>query len=82
MPDEPASEHVDIASWVGTALWIILLESHIISRPLVFLLGPLVMLSCIFIIASPIPPNRRRRLFLFAAVTSVAGFLLTEYVFR
>jgi hypothetical protein len=82
MSDELESKRTDIASWIGTALWIILLESHIISRSFVFLLGPLLMLVCMFIIASPIPANRRQRLFTFAAVMSVAGFLLTRYVFR
>jgi hypothetical protein len=49
MSDEASSKRADITSWVGTALWIVLLENHIISRPLVFLLGPLLMLRRYFL---------------------------------
>jgi hypothetical protein len=80
--DEAASKRADIAMWVGIVLWIILLESHVIARPLVFLLGPFLVLVCTFLIASPIPANSRRRLVTFAAVMSVGGFLLTRFVFR
>ena len=57
-----------------------LISSRVLD--LVFLLGPFVTLSCMFLIASPIPPNRRQRLFLLTTVMSGAGFLLTRHVFR
>jgi len=76
MSDEPGSKRADIASWVGTALWIVLLESHIISRPLVFLLGPLLMLLCILLIASPVAANRWRRLITLAAIYVRRRFLV------
>jgi hypothetical protein len=82
MAEGTASRRADIATWVGTLLWIILLESHATSRPLAFLLGPFVALICFVVIAAPIPAERWRRMSLLSGVVSVAGFLLTKYVFR
>jgi hypothetical protein len=82
MSEEASSRRVDIATWVGTVLWIIMIESHVMSRPLVFLFGPFVALFCFLAIASPIPAKRRWRMSLLAAVVSVVGFLFTRYVFR
>jgi hypothetical protein len=82
MPDEPTSKRVDIAQWVGTALWIILIESHVISRPLVFRFGPFIMLLSFFVIASPIAAKKWQRMCLLAAGVAVVGFLLTRFVFR
>ena len=81
MQEESGTKRFDVAQWVGTLLWIILLESHVISRPLVFLLGPFVLMVCFLVIASPIPATRLRRTLLFAVTVSVGGFLLTKYVF-
>src|ERR1700693_5496317 len=61
MPDDSSFSRLDIAQWIGTLLWIVLLGSHVISRPLVFLLGPVVMLLCTFLIGSPIDSQRLRR---------------------
>jgi hypothetical protein len=52
MPEEASSRRVDIATWVGTVLWIIMIESHVMSRPLVFLFWPFVALFCFLPIAS------------------------------
>ena len=82
MSDKGTSRRADIASWVGIALWIILLESHIISRPLVFLLGPLLVVCCILLFTWRVPANRLQRLLTFAAIVSIGGLLLTKYVFR
>ena len=72
----------DIAQWVGTILWIVLLESHVISRPLVFLFGPFIMLLSFVTIAFPVPRKRLRQICLGAVAMSIGGFLLTKYVFR
>jgi hypothetical protein len=82
MSDESGWSRDDIAQWVGTILWIVFLESHVISRPLVFLCGPFIMLSSFVIIAFPIRGKRLRQVGLFSVATSIGGFLLTKYVFR
>ena len=82
MPDESEWSRADIAQWIGTLLWIVLLESHVISRPLVFLFGPFIVLLSFVTVACPIPRKRLRHICLFAVATSAGGFLLTKYVFR
>ena len=81
MADEQGWTRGDIGSWVGVLLCIILLESHVISRPLVFLLAPLVVLIPSLIIA-PIRGKRLRLVCLAAVTCSVVGFVLARYVFR
>jgi hypothetical protein len=81
MPDESGWSRADVAQWVGTLLWIVLLESHVISRPLVFLFGPFIVLLSFVTIGFPIPVKRLRQISLFAVATSIGGFLLTKYVF-
>jgi hypothetical protein len=81
MADEQGWTRGDIGSWVGVLLCIILLESHVISRPLVFLLAPFVVLIPSLIIA-PIRGKRLRLVCLSAVTCSVVGFLLARYVFR
>ena len=71
----------DIGSWVGVLLCIILLESHVISRPLVFLLAPFVALLPSLVIA-PIRGKRLQLVCLAAVTCSVVGFVLSKYVFR
>ena len=79
--DEQDWTRGDIGSWVGVLLCIILLESHLISRPLVFLLAPFVVLLPSLAI-TPIR-GKRLRLVCFSAVTcSAVGFVLAKYVFR
>ena len=70
----------NIAQWVATLLLIIVLESHVISRPIVFLLGPFVILISIYVARVSI--QRWQRAWLIAALISTAGFLLTRYVFK
>jgi len=82
MPDDSSFDRLDIAQWVGTLLWITLLESHVISRPLVFLLGPFVVLLCMVLIASPLDSRRLRRTCVITGLLSIGGFLLTRYVFK
>jgi hypothetical protein len=82
MANDSRLDRLDIAQWVGNLLWIIMLESHLLSRPFVFLVGPLVVLLCMFVIGSPIPFRRLQRASLIAVLLSVGGFLLTKYVFR
>jgi len=82
MPDESGWSRADIAQWVGTLLWIVLLESHVISRPLVFLFGPFIVLLSLVIIAFPIRGKRLGKICVISVVASIGGFLLTKYVFR
>jgi len=81
MPDEQGWTRGDVGSWVGMLLCIILLESHVISRPLVFLFAPFVALLPSLVIA-PIRGKRLRLVCLAAVTCSVVGFLLARYVFR
>jgi hypothetical protein len=80
-PDEQDWTRGDVGSWVGVLLCIILLESQLISRPLVFLLAPFVVLLPSLVIA-PIRGKRLRLVCLAAVTCSVVGFVLAKYVFR
>lgn len=80
-PQDEGWTRGDLGSWVGVLLCITLLESHLISRPLLFLLAPFVVLLPSLAIA-PVR-GKRLRLVCFSAVTcSVVGFVLATYVFR
>ncbi len=79
--DEQGWTRGGVGSWVGVLLCIILLESHLISRPLVFLLAPFVVLLPALAIA-PIRGKRLRFVCLSAVTCSVVGFVLAKYVFR
>lgn len=79
--DEQGWTRGDIGSWVGVLACITLLESHVISRPWVFLVAPFVVL----IPSLALEPIRGKRLWfvcLAAVACSVVGFLLARYVFR
>jgi len=82
MPDERDWSREDIGSWVGVLLCIILLESNAISRPLVFLVAPFVVLLCTIVIGFPVRGLRLRLVCLASILVSVVGFLLAKYVFR
>ena len=79
--DEQRWTRGDVGSWVGVLLCIILLESHVVSRPLVFLLAPFVVLLPSLAI-EPIRGKRLRFVCLAAVTCSVVGFGLAKYVFR
>jgi hypothetical protein len=75
-------DRFDVGQCVGALIFVILLESHMVPRPLVFFIGPLVTLLCIYLIARPVPSERLWRASVIAISISCAGFLLTRYVFR
>jgi len=79
--DEQDWTRGDVGSWVGVLLCIILLESHVIPRPLVFLLAPFVVLLPSLAI-EPIRGKRLRLVCLAALTCSVVAFVLAKYVFR
>lgn len=71
---------LDIAQYAGILLFIVLLESHVVSRAVAFLLGPLVVWLCLFV-ASPVARGRWRRTLPLAILVSAVGYLLVHYVF-
>jgi len=81
MADEQDWTRGDIGLWVGVLLCIILLESHVISRPLMFLIAPFVVLIPSLALES-IRGKRLRFACLAAVACSVVAFLLARYVFR
>jgi hypothetical protein len=70
-----------VAQYVGTVLFIVLLETHVVSRPLAFLLGPWIICLCLFVAAPSNFLARWRRIVLIAGVASGLAFLLMRYVF-
>ena len=70
----------DIARWVGVLLWIIGLESHVVGRPIVFLLGPFVLLILTYV--ARVRVRKWQRTWLTTALLCLAGFLLTKFVFK
>jgi hypothetical protein len=82
MPNEQTSIRSDVGQWVGTLLWIIILESHVTSRSLAFLVGPFVVLASIAVIAFPIQRKKLRNVGLLTVAISIGGYVLTRYVFH
>jgi hypothetical protein len=70
----------EIAMCVGALLALALLESHIVSRPFVFVLAPFIFWVCQFV-ASPVGRVRWLRYLPLTALVSVLGYLLFRYVF-
>jgi hypothetical protein len=68
-----------VAQYVGALLFIAILESHLVSRPVAFLVGPFVVWICLFL-ASPSGRGMWRTLAL-AALASSLGYLLMRFVF-
>jgi hypothetical protein len=68
----------NILQWVVIFLLIVLLESHAVNRPIVYLVGPLLVLAVNRMVGVPI----HKLAWVAAALVSIAGFLLTTYVFR
>ena len=74
-------ERADVATYLGVLIWIIALESHVLPRPLLFLLGPFVLLFLYYLLVPSISGERWRHLFFLAATCSLVGYLLTRFVF-
>ena len=72
---------VDVATYLGMFIWIVMLESHWLPRPIVFLLGPFLVLGCIYLLGPSLTADRWRSAFFLAVTISVLGFVLTRYVF-
>jgi hypothetical protein len=70
-----------VAQYVGIVLFIVLLETHVVSRPIAFLLGPWIICLCLFVAASSGFRTKWRRLILIAGAASALGYLITRYVF-
>jgi hypothetical protein len=71
-----------VAQYVGTVLFIVLLETHVVSRPTAFLLGPWIICLCLFVAAPSNFRSRWRRIVLVAGAAAAMGFLVTRYVFK
>ena len=71
-----------VAQYVGTVLFIVLLETHVVSCWIAFLLGPWIICVCLLFVAAPSNFRIRwRRTVLVAGAASALGFLMTQYVF-
>ena len=79
MTSEKDKIRLDIAQYMGTLLAIVMLESHIVSRLVVFILAPFVFWLCLFV-ASPVARGRWRRTLPLAAAASILGYLFARFV--
>jgi positive regulator of sigma E activity len=66
----------DLALGVGTLLYLVILETRLIARPWVFLVGPFVVMLCFYFLCPTISKAKWWRIFLFAGVVAIVGFLL------
>jgi hypothetical protein len=41
-----------VGQYVATVLFIVLIETHVVSRPMAFLLGPWIVCLCLFVAAA------------------------------
>jgi len=75
----PGEDHrSNIALGLTVALLDILLEEHVVSRPTSYLLTPFVVMFSFYLARVPI----RKRGWLIASLLSLAGFVLTKFVFK
>src|ERR1700722_12728410 len=74
-------DRVDIATYVGALLWVAMLESHYLPRPLVFFIGPFAILACFYFLVPSVSRERWQSVISLAAVASILGYLLTRFVF-
>jgi ABC-type enterobactin transport system permease subunit len=74
-------ERVDVATYGGVLIWLILLETHLLSRPITFLLGPLIIVILFYLLVPSVSADRWRSVLVAAAVASVLGYVLTRYIF-
>ncbi len=73
-------DRLTIGKYIGVALSIALIETHLVSRPVAFLLVPWLISICLFI-ASPLHFRTMwRRAVLIAASASGLGYVLMRYV--
>lgn len=71
---------VSVAKYIGAALGIALIESHIVSRPIAFLLVPWVIVGCLFAGAPSYFTALWRRTILISVAASAMGYLLARFV--
>ena len=75
-------DRLTIGQYVGTLLWIVLLETRVVSRPMSFLLGPWLICGC-FLVADPSRFRQKwGRDLLLSGALSVLGYLVTKLVLR
>jgi hypothetical protein len=74
-------DRANVAIFVGMIIWLILLESHLLPRPIVFLLGPIAIFGCICLLVPSVLADRWRSILVTAGVASALGYLLARYVF-
>ena len=65
-----------IVQWVGAAILIVCFESHMISRPTVFLFGPLALWAVMMAVEVPEIRRKRWRVSLAVISTCSVGFYL------
>ena len=63
-----------VAKWLGMAIAIMLLESHILRRPIAFLLAPFV--TSLFFLTMRVSAARKKGFWALTIACSIGGFLL------
>jgi hypothetical protein len=68
-----------IAVWAATTLGMILLGSHIVSRPIAYLLGPIIVFPILLVVRHS--AMRRKLFWALTLSASIGGFLWANYLF-
>jgi len=70
----------EIVQWTTLVFLVIGLATHVVRRPLLFLLGPFVTPLLLYLARVPIP--KPKQFWLLTVTFSLSGFLLAKYVLR
>lgn len=69
-----------VAQYVGVFAWVVVLETHVVSIPVAFLLGPCIVCICLLLV-EPIKFRLRwRRILLITGAASAAGYVITSLI--
>ena len=69
-----------VGKYIGAGLSVALIESHVVSRPVAFLLIPWLISLCLLIASPSHFRTTWRRTILISAAASVLGYVLVRFV--
>ena len=71
-----------LAQCIGTLLFVVAIETGLVSRPVAFLVGPFLVWFCMLVAAPAELRTKWKRTLFIAAACSAIGYLIFRYVVR
>ena len=73
-------DRLTIGQYIGTVLFVALLETRFVARPVAFLIGPFVMCFCLLIATPSDFLKRWKRSLAIATAASLIGYAVTQHL--